>query len=346
MMFLREDTAATVQIGPFLDDGDGNTVEGALTITQADVRLSKNGGNIAQKSDATSCTHDELGMYTCPLDATDTNTAGRLQLIVHESGALSVWHEFTVLPTQVYDSLVLGTDALQVHANEMTADLINAAAIADNAIDNATFAAETGMASVRSNTATAGGAASVTLDASASTTSGFYVGAWIVLTGGTGVGQTRVCVAYNGTSKVASVSPSWATQPVNGTTFAVLPSGWVGGSYDLGPDAIDTTSVADGAITAAKIATDAIGSDEVAAAGANKIADHVLRRTFANARTSSDGDSVSFRSLLGGLAKLVNRVAISGATLTAYQENDTTSMGTQAVTTDSGADPITELDTT
>jgi hypothetical protein len=45
-----------------------------------------------------------------------------------------------VVPANVWDSF-FGADALQVHANEITAGLITAAAIADGAIDAATFAA-------------------------------------------------------------------------------------------------------------------------------------------------------------------------------------------------------------
>lgn len=92
--------------------------------------------------------------------------------------------------------------------------------------------------------------------------------------------------------------------------------------------------------------TGSVGSIlDVAAAAANKIADHTLRRTFANARSSSDGDAVSFRSLLGAIAKLVNRWRISGTTLTVYQEDDSTALGTQVLTGTAGADPITEVDT-
>jgi hypothetical protein len=78
---------------------------------------------------------------------------------------------------------------------------------------------------------------------------------------------------------------------------------------------------------------------------ANKIADHTIRRTFANARASADGDTVSFRSLLGAIAKLVNKWTISGSTLTVYAEDDTTSLGTQALTSDASAEPITQIDT-
>ena len=137
--WLRQSTTVTVKIGPFVDDGDGNTDETALTITAADVRLSKNGGNIAQKNDATACTHDEIGIYDCPLNATDTGTLGILTLIVHEAGALHVRHDYLITPANVWDSL-FGADRLQVHAAEISNDLITAAAIATDAIGADEFA--------------------------------------------------------------------------------------------------------------------------------------------------------------------------------------------------------------
>lgn len=78
---------------------------------------------------------------------------------------------------------------------------------------------------------------------------------------------------------------------------------------------------------------------------ANLIADHTIRRTFQNACDSSNGDTKTLRSLLGAIAKLVNKVAAAGATLTIYEDDDTTALGTQAITTNAAADPITALDT-
>ncbi len=92
--------------------------------------------------------------------------------------------------------------------------------------------------------------------------------------------------------------------------------------------------------------TDAIAAASLAAAAGSKIADIVLRRTAANARASADGDAASFRTLLGGVSKLVNKVAVNGANLEIMQENDTTVYGTQVISTDSGAAPIVALDTT
>ena len=48
MLWLKQSTAVTVKIGPFVDEDDGKTAETGLTVSQADVRLSKNGGNMGE----------------------------------------------------------------------------------------------------------------------------------------------------------------------------------------------------------------------------------------------------------------------------------------------------------
>jgi len=118
MIYVKQSTAVALLIGPFLDETDGKTPETALTIAQADVRLSKNGGNMAQKGEATSCTHDELGYYTCPLSTTDTGTLGFLKLMVHESGALPVWVDVEVLTANVYDTM-FSTDQLDINVTHV-----------------------------------------------------------------------------------------------------------------------------------------------------------------------------------------------------------------------------------
>lgn len=129
MQYLKQSTSVTVKLGPFLDETDGKTAETALTISQADIRLSKNGGNIAQSNDTGGGTHDELGYYDITLDATDTNTLGRLLVAVHESGALPVWREFMVLPAAVYDAMVSGTgDGMLANVAAISGD----SAAADN----------------------------------------------------------------------------------------------------------------------------------------------------------------------------------------------------------------------
>lgn len=134
MNILKQSTAATIKLGPFIDDTDGKTAETALTISQADIRLSKNGGDIAQTNNSTGATHDELGYYNVPLDTTDTNTLGRLKVMVHESGALPVWDEYLVVTANVYDTLC-STDSLDVNVTTIATDAITAASLKADAVD-------------------------------------------------------------------------------------------------------------------------------------------------------------------------------------------------------------------
>jgi hypothetical protein len=132
---LKQSTAATVKLGPFVDDADGKTAETGLSIAQADIRLSKNGGAFAQTNNSAGATHDEGGYYGVPLNTADTGTLGRLRVSISKSGALPVWQDFLVVPANVYDSLVAGTDLLDSETAAMANNVITAAAVAAGAID-------------------------------------------------------------------------------------------------------------------------------------------------------------------------------------------------------------------
>lgn len=97
--------------------------------------------------------------------------------------------------------------------------------LGDGAIANNTFNVETGLRSIRSATAQGGTASTITLDASASAIDDFYTGTVVYLMAGTGLRQARIITAYNGTTKVATVSPDWKTNPASGTTFTISPAG-------------------------------------------------------------------------------------------------------------------------
>jgi len=125
MNILKQSTAATIKLGPFIDNEDGATAETGLTIAQADIRLSKNGGDFAQTNNAAGATHDENGYYDVPLNATDTNTLGRLRIAVSKSGALPVWQDFLVVTANVYDTLC-STDSLDVNVTALADDVITA----------------------------------------------------------------------------------------------------------------------------------------------------------------------------------------------------------------------------
>ena len=78
-MFLKQSSTYTFRFGPFIDDGDWETVEDGYTLGREEIRLSKDGGNFAQKNESSDSTHDEIGYYIVNLDATDTNACGDLR---------------------------------------------------------------------------------------------------------------------------------------------------------------------------------------------------------------------------------------------------------------------------
>ncbi len=104
--YLKEDTAITVQVGPFLDADDGKTPETINVNTlEGYLEVSKDNGAFAARNSTTDPTDDGDGWYLIPLSTTDTSTPGRLIVkAVHTATFQQVWVEFTVLPATVYDA--------------------------------------------------------------------------------------------------------------------------------------------------------------------------------------------------------------------------------------------------
>jgi hypothetical protein len=78
-----------------------------------------------------------------------------------------------------------------------------------------------GYGTTRANTAQAGTVSSITLDASASATTDLYKGLLCYLVAGTGAGQCRTIISYNGSSKQAIPDWNWTTAPDSTTVFAL-----------------------------------------------------------------------------------------------------------------------------
>lgn len=114
-LFLKQSTASQeIPLGHFLDSTDGNTEETALTIANTDIKLWKSGATSLANKNSGGATHMSNGVYYAVLDATDTDTLGPLVIFVHVAGALAVKVECQVLPANVYESLVTGSEWLEV----------------------------------------------------------------------------------------------------------------------------------------------------------------------------------------------------------------------------------------
>jgi len=204
MHFLKQSTAATIPLGPFINAQ--GVVQTALGLTQADIRLKKEGGDAAQKSDATSCTHDESGIYDCALNATDTNTLGRLTVFINESGALPVAHDFTILPAQVYNSLILASEALNANVTTVMDEDATAFSRAVGSMELVTVGTSSTTTVVTSNLV--------------ETTNDHYKGRILVFKTGALARQASDITAYNGTTKAITVT-ALTEAPTNGD-FAVI----------------------------------------------------------------------------------------------------------------------------
>lgn len=167
--FIRQSTAITVALGPFVDSTDGNTVEGSLTITQPDIRLSKNGAAFAQKSAAQTLSHMENGYYSLSLSTTDTDTVGSLRVHCHESGALPVWKDFQVIEEAIYDAFyaasatgLLPANVTQVGGSAVTSSSgrqeVNVSHIAGAAVSTTTAQIGANIVKVNNVTVTGDGA--------------------------------------------------------------------------------------------------------------------------------------------------------------------------------------------
>lgn len=149
MFYLRQATSTSAMLGPFVSsDGVGLV---SLVISPQLIRLSKNGGNFAAKNlVASNAIHNENAYYSTIFDNTDTGSLGRMIAACSISTALPFWHEYTVLPTSVFDYMIQGSVRQDVNLvtwlgaapNALVANRVDvsAGALANTVITSAAFA--------------------------------------------------------------------------------------------------------------------------------------------------------------------------------------------------------------
>jgi len=174
------------------------------------------------------------------------------------------------------DAASLATGAIT--SGKFAAGAIDAASLAQNTKDL--------FGEVRRNTATAGAASTITLDAGASTTVSQYNGCLIYIVGGTGAGQGARRIRAYTAGRVASVAPPWTIIPDVTSVFemiadtgAIEDTGILTTSFNgavitnaiLDTGCITSGKFASGAIDSAAIGTDAITSTQLATSAVTEI---------------------------------------------------------------------------
>ena len=254
MQFLRKNTAVQILVGPFVDLTNGYEPETGMTVTNITAQLlyedddntaphlvaltlSASGGD----NDMAHLTDDVGGFYTLELTAANTNFTGRARLSFIDADVMRpLTMDFFVLDANVYDAL-LGADKLQVHAAEITNDLITADAIADDAIG----ADQIGAGAIVAATFGAGAIDAAAIKDAAIDAATFAAG------------------AIN-----AAAIASDAIEAAKIKTGAITNAKFAAGAIDaaaIADNAIDAGAIASDAITAAKIATGAITAAKFAA---------------------------------------------------------------------------------
>jgi hypothetical protein len=129
-MLLKISTAQTVVIGPILD-ADGAAVTTAIV---TNISLAKNGSAAALTTET--LTHLANGYYTLALTSGNTNTLGSLEVFANNTAMSMTVFRYNVIAAQVYDSIVSGTDLLQIDIQQLVGSAQDAARILIGANSN------------------------------------------------------------------------------------------------------------------------------------------------------------------------------------------------------------------
>jgi len=211
MQILKQSTSVKVIVGPFVDATDGGTPETGITLGSTAAEILKH--DAAAVTDIASNTWAAItgadGLYNLTLSTTDTNTLGLLSVYVVDTAARPVRADFMVVPAVPYDSLVGGTDTLEVDVKAVSGD--------ETAADNLEAAAEAIVAS----TCTTSSTTTSVLTNLTEATDDHYNGRTIVFRTGNLAGQAATITDYNGTTKGITVA-AMTEAPSNGDAFVIV----------------------------------------------------------------------------------------------------------------------------
>lgn len=121
MQILKQNTGVLVLVGPLVDATDGFTAETGVTLsTCSAAAVFKHNGTVSSTISMRSFTHQLAGVYTLSLATSDLDTLGLLTLVIAQPSVCRPFRaEFMVVPANTYDSVVAGSDKLDVNVSEI-----------------------------------------------------------------------------------------------------------------------------------------------------------------------------------------------------------------------------------
>lgn len=163
MPFLKVDTAIVVEIGPLVDETDYKTLETAIAYNESgmSVDLIKNSASAITKVDITPTTggandwtHKGNGVYELEITAAQNDTEGSLRIVGVCDGVLPFESPvYTVVPANIYDSLIAGTDYVKTDMTQIAGAAVStsSAQLGVNLVNIAGAAVNTSSAQIGTN---------------------------------------------------------------------------------------------------------------------------------------------------------------------------------------------------
>jgi hypothetical protein len=211
MQLLKLSTAATVVVGPVLD-ADGAAV---TTATVTDFSIAKNGTVAALTTETV--THSVNGYYTIALTTSNTNTLGRLDIIMNDSAMSMANHRYNVLPADTYEELLTtgiadavwdedNRDHLLAHSTGKNLDTIRKA----NYVTDGTVAA-------------GGTLTTTTFRTTLTQANGKYRHQTLLFMTGNLAGESKPIIESYQTDGVIELDEPFTAAPTAGDEFVILP---------------------------------------------------------------------------------------------------------------------------
>jgi hypothetical protein len=256
MRYLRQNTATIVTIGPFVDKTDGVTLEDAIAegddekitfVVDANdggaptVVLDMVATNASPTNDVTDL--GTSGYYGLELTAGNTNYVGRAVLSITNAAVHApVFHEFTILPANAFDTL-LGTDLLNVNAAEISGD--STAADAVEAAYDATDGPVALHGIIDQGTAQSATGTTVVLRAASAFANDTLIGATIAVYGSDQAYWQQRVITDNTLSDDTVTVDTWTVTPSGTITYKIFATPPASGSLlpDVNVEKINNVQV-------------------------------------------------------------------------------------------------------
>jgi len=249
MYEIKQSTAITVPF--FVHDAAGDAVTG-LSDGSFTKRISKGSGSFGAMT--VTITEMENGWYSIPLSTSHSDTLGLLSITFTNAGAKQVNLQWRVEAKLIddlndfnagSDTVALVTDVttktgyavsatgLDLVLENSTFNIASSARFWNEVLTGATFNINNSSGKrlrdvasnvIRTNTAQGAGTGNnqIQFDTGASAVDGIFDPGRVLLSSGTGVGQARLIIEYDGTTKTATVDRDWKVNPDATTEFIII----------------------------------------------------------------------------------------------------------------------------